>query len=276
MPRYAIGDLMLDVDIPARFSCAYALSGTLVAKEPARGVTLEISVLTLAPKDPTMRDIGARTVVARATESGVSPRVYDRPRGAVVVARIEEDAWRAGVGNRVIVATPTTPAASRAEADAELEQILASAAPAHDEFPAGDEVGFCALRPSHAPWFEQIRAELRGMIGWSHPGLVSLDALDAFWSAFVDAPPTGADMTTRVLLACAAAFGDHLCEHGFTWCVSSDRWGTALGVVAHPGTSKMLVVPESFVGKRWEARTPRFFAEAVPAIARQASEVGVA
>lgn len=69
------------------------------------------------------------------------------------------------------------------------------------------------------------------------------------------------------MIACATVgFGDLLLPLGFDWCVVCDQWGTGLGLVALRETANVVVVPESFVGKRWERREPRFVEHGLAAI----------
>ena len=46
----------------------------------------------------------------------------------------------------------------------------------------------------------------------------------------------------------------------------SDACGISLGMVALRGTANVVVVPDSFVGKRWERKEPRFVADGLGSI----------
>jgi hypothetical protein len=126
---------------------------------------------------------------------------------------------------------------------------------------------------SHDRWFEAMRLSLRAAMGWDRPGLVDLAALDDYWASLVESPALAEDIVNRALNAVAVELGDHLVASGFRWSVVRDRWGTSLAVVALPGTGNVVVVPESFVGKRWESRIDRFLDEGVQGILAHLAEV---
>ena len=265
MSRFAIGDLMIDVEVPAHFECDYTVTGALVAADRARDATVEISALTIDPKDPSTLDAGARYVMERAASKGAAHEI----RGSVVLAR-DDGSCLSGIGNKVVIATLTCPESHRPALEAELREIVGGVDAAHDSFPVpGDKLAFRALRPSHALWFRQTREGLRATVGWKGSGLIPLDRLDAFWGSFVQAPPDDASLLNRILNGIAVELGDHLVTRGFEWCICRDPWGTALAVVALPETAKMVIVPESFVTKRWDNKEPRFLEDGVRAICEQ-------
>ena len=74
----------------------------------------------------------------------------------------------------------------------------------------------------------------------------------------------------ETMIACAwVGFGDLLVHQlGFQWCMSHDEYGTDLGCVALPETAKLLIVPSSFIAKRWQRQEKRFIEHALPAIAQ--------
>ena len=70
------------------------------------------------------------------------------------------------------------------------------------------------------------------------------------------------------MISCATVgFGDLLATHGFEWMIISDEYGVSIGTVALRGTANIVVVPDSFVGKRWERKEPRFIVAALGSIA---------
>ncbi len=258
MRRIAVGDLLVDVEVPDGFEAEYSLSGSLLLGDPERGLAVELSGLTVAPKDPEVRDHCVRDVEARAASRGTSPRRFPGP---VAVLR-EDRSYLAGVGNRMLIATLSGP--EDAAFAQQVEALVGSAAAAHDPLPRqGDEVARCPLRPSHALWFDQLRAALGAELDVD--GLPPLGRLDALWLDLVAHPPEE-PLLGRKLAALAVAFGDHLVARGFQWCIAADRWGTGFAVVALPETAQLLLHPESFVGKRWEQQEDRFLEGAVGAV----------
>ena len=66
MPRIAIGDLSVDVEVPERFRCDFSTSGSLLAESEATNESFELSAITV--QGGSAVDI----VRARAAESGAT------------------------------------------------------------------------------------------------------------------------------------------------------------------------------------------------------------
>ena len=247
----ACGDLLLDVEVPENFDCSYSFTGSLWA-ESDQG-DFELSVLRFKPKVPSP-DAGFRLVLS----DGGAPAPT---RADVSLHRDDATTTRAGFGNQLIVTTHTPTLGDV------VAGILASLGPAHDPFgPGSERVQSSVLRPSHGAWFAQRRESLLGAIGW-HAELPDAAArLDAFWAGLVDAPPSDKHHLETMISCVAVGFGDLLRPFGFEWRIVCDEWGTGLGMVALPGTADVLVVPDSFVGKRWEDRVRTFVEDVLPSL----------
>lgn len=248
MPRFAIGDLTVDLEVPERFVCEYALNGALVALDKRSGAKAEISGILI-------NGDGVQAVKKRAEEHTIA--LHESAAGFASFFQPPRT-WFAGLGQHLIIATLTKP-----EAFAEFAQVLKSVAPAHDPFPADKETSVVDLRPSHTRWFEQRRTSLLDAISWSAERHDAAERLDAFWADLVENPPEDEHLLNTMLSGAAVAFGDLLKRQGFEWCVAKDPWGVSIAVVALRGTANMVVVPDSFLSKRWQAREPRFVVSAL-------------
>jgi hypothetical protein len=259
MPRFAIGDLTIDLEVPARFRCEYALNGALAGLDGSTGAGFELSALQL----------GKRSGVEAARESAKKDgKALTRESATFVAYAKTERTWIAGFGTHLVIATLKKP-----ESIPEFVDVLASIGPAHDPFPEGQAPAFSDLKPSHTRWFEQLRTSLLDTQRWSSDSGDAPRKLDAFWEELLTDTPEDEHLLNTMLNAVAVGFGDLLVKRaGFQWCVAKDPWGISIGVVALRGTANLLVVPDSFVSKRWEKREPPFIAAAVTAITEQVAK----
>lgn len=267
MPRFAVGDLLVDVDVPARFRCEYSLAGSLVALDQSTGAAFELSGLMATAKDPAAR--GTEGLVAVRERAGKEGRPLSRETPAVVVYGDGKRTWFAGFGSHLLIATVGKP-----ELVPEMIEIMASVGAAHDPFPPGEETAVCDLRPSHTRWFEQKRTSLLDANRWSPELSDAPEKLDLFWEELITDPPDEEDLLNAMLNGVAVGFGDLLVKRGgFQWCVAKDKWGVMLAVVALRGSANVIVDPQSFVAKRWERKEPKFIADAVRDIAAQVARL---
>jgi hypothetical protein len=250
--RIAVGDLLVDLEVPEDFTTTFTDSGSVLF---SRGpLAYEVSTLTLEG-DEGENSLGVQHVLHLA--------VGEVARTGEVVVATDGEAFFAGLGNRVLVATLTCPEVERLEASALLRQLLGTAAPAHDTFgPATESPQFSPLRDSQQPWLEHARASLRATLGWDADGLLPPEELDALWADLQVEPPD-AEFGEQLVSELAVAFGDHLVAAGFRWGVAKDVFGTTLAVMALEDTARVLVDPRGFVSKRWHRKEAPFFAEAL-------------
>lgn len=242
MPRIAVGDLLVDVDVPDGFKCEYSLTGSLLARSDDG--ELEISSITAAQQDGTPADFSGQR---------------ERP---------DATTYKFGYGDRLLIATHSPHLASL------TEYVLGTVGPAHDAFDEGDELQVRPLRPSIQPWLAQRRRSLKLAIEFDPKAPDAAQKLDEFWEGLFTRPPRE-DVFDVMFASAWVAFGDLLGPLGFNWCVSRDEFGTELSCIALPETAKVLIVPASFVSKRWQRRETRFVVEALAAIGdavREAAE----
>ena len=102
----------------------------------------------------------------------------------------------------------------------------------------------------------------------------SLADLDRAWAAWMAASPTEIEDINHAINCIGIPFGALLvCTGQFSWCISSDEWGTDLAVRALPDRGNVLVYPADFVSKRWESRTTYFLEDALPQIMEHVAKV---
>ncbi|MGV3625132.1 MAG: hypothetical protein ACO1OB_30205 [Archangium sp.] len=251
MPRIAIGDLTIDVDVPPRFTCEYSLNGSLIAESAGTGEIFELSAITVEG-GPT-----ADIVIDRAKTAN---RPLHEQREHFVSFFDGAHTWFAAIPGRVLVATLTQ------GSPPEFAAILSSVAPAHAPFVEGEALQLQDLRPSHTRFFEQRRNALLDNLGWSPQLRDAIPKLENFWNELLDDAPQETDLLSTMINSVAIGFGDLLCTRGFTWVIGHDAYGTTLGVVALRGTANVWVVPENFIGKRWESKERDFIGHGLDAI----------
>lgn len=251
MPRIAIGDLTLDIDVPPRFACEYTLNGSLIAESAGTGEVFELSVI----------DVNAGAIEVVTGRAVKAERPLQEKRDDFVSYFDGKKAWFAAIPQHVLVATLVR------GSPPEFASILASVAPAHAPFTRQQTIQLQDLRPSHARFFEQRRTALLDVIGWSPQLGDAVPKLEAFWNELLDDPPKEADLLSTMISGAAVAFGDLLCTRGFSWAIGHDpKHGTALGVVALRGSANVWVVPIQFVLERWQRKERDFIGAALASI----------
>lgn len=258
MPRIAIGDLTLDLDVPPRFTCEYTLNGSLIAESRGTGEVFELSVI----------DVNGGAIEVVTERAAKAERPPQEERDDFVSYFDGRKAWFAAIPEHVLVATLVR------GSPPEFAAILASVAPAHAPFTGKGAMQVEALRPSHARFFEQRRTALLDAIGWSPQLGDAVPRLEAFWRELLDAPPAELDLLSTMRSGAAVAFGDLLCTRGFSWAVGHDpAYGTALGVVALRGTANVWVVPIQFMLERWRSRERDFIGAALTSLEQRVQNV---
>lgn len=285
MHRFAVGDLLADIELPAHLQCRYETSGALLANDTSDRFAIRFSGITVQAKDPMARNLCVSSVSERATSNGAP---LERIRDDLVFCRETSagdwggeagvnDFWFVGVGNREIVVTLSYAESDRDLNTEELRALVDAAIRSirlvyPDKPRQKDQIEVFDLAESQRPWLEQHRALLRRRVhqltGYDADGLVPLSVLDEYWSRFIAAPPTDNDELNLTLNSVGVALGDHLVQvRSFEWVIISDDYGVCIGVVALRGTANVTTDPFNFVAKRWDRKEPRFLEAGVQALA---------
>jgi len=132
---------------------------------------------------------------------------------------------------------------------------------------------FEALSQAEEHWLQdQIRLAAE-FVGDAAAGLPSLQALDAAWADFIALGAASNERANAVVLCVGAAFGEHLVrQHGFSWCISTDEWGTGIAVRARPGRGDVTIFPLDYVSKRWENQEKEFLVASINPIEKTVRE----
>lgn len=254
MSRIAIGDLTIDVDVPERFRCEYTTNGSLLAECVESGESFEIGVIRVSGNS------GVELVRERALEKNVTLS----EKGIFFE---EPDTWFAGFEEHMLIVT-----VHRGETK-EIPRVLETVGPAHPPLPPGDGRVVTSLSPSHATFFKQRRDAMRENFGWTPRQHDAISRLDTVWRWLLEEPPPDENVLHTFLSGIAVSFGDLLCQRGFSWGLASDAHGLTIGVYALQGSANIWVVPDDFLGKRWEHREADFFGYAVEAMAAQVEKL---
>lgn len=292
MPRHAVGDLLVDLEVPGGLEWIYDDDGVLAGEDPEQRWLVEISGLTLTSKDPTVADHGLRSVLASAKEAGVAARRpspelawFKHPAPAQPGDGRRCEHWSAGLGTRCVVVSLSYGAEPGPELDAVRAQVEAALPTLRGVVPphraVGEQTLFFELSPSHDLWFEVRRGDLAALVKAVLParvtdGLPPPDVLDEVWDDFLASEPD-ADEAALIINVLGIALGDHLVRaRSFAWVILSGAWGTGLGVVAMRGTANVITDPFNFVAQRWERKERRFLADGLRAICRHVDQAKTA
>lgn len=289
MPRHAVGDLLVDLEVPTGLEWIYDDDGVLSGADPSRRWLVEIGGLTIAAKDPAVTDAGLRSVLAGAKEAGAtvhrpSPELawfkHPGPERSGDGRHCEH--WTIGLGARHVLVTLSHDAEDGPELEALRAQVEAALPTLRGLVPPHRVVGeqrlFFELSPSHDLWFETRRADLAAMVKAVLPdrvtdGLPPAEVLDDLWEDFLASEPDDEE-ASQVINVLGVALGDHLARaRSFGWVILSDAWGTGLAVVALQGTANVVTDPFNFVAKRWDRKEPRFLAHGLRAICQRFDQV---
>ena len=132
------------------------------------------------------------------------------------------------------------------------------------------------LTPEEHEWIsEQIAAAklfVAQTTGKEQNELPSPEDLDqAFGSWLKTHDPAEANSVVNCV---GVAFGQHLVNTtSLEWVIATDEYGTELAAYGLPGNGDILVYPQNFVTKRYEARESGFIVESVNKIQKQVADV---
>lgn len=291
MPRVAVGDLLMDLELPPRFRCSYEESGALLAVDTSDRFALRISGITVRGKTPTDRNLCIKSVSEAAGKLGLPIQTV---ADSLIFYRDSKQAhwddgpgvnefWFVGWGNRELVVTLSYLESDRLHLDlgdlrGTAEEAIRSVRLTFPERPRdGDKPDIFDLAASQRLWLDHHRSDMarrvRKLTGYDGDGPIPLTVLDDFWSRFIAAPPSNNNAVNAILNGVGVVLGDHLVQaKSFEWAIVSDSYGVCLAVVALRGTSNINTDPFNFVTKRWERKESKFLADGFRAICRFADD----
>ena len=104
--------------------------------------------------------------------------------------------------------------------------------------------------------------------------LPSPEDLDQAFNAWLHSTSHDASDVNLVINCVGVAFGQHLVDSTpLEWIIASDEYGTELALYGLPGQGDILVYPQNFVVKRYEANVGTFIVESVNQIRSDVSSV---
>jgi hypothetical protein len=289
--RIAVGDLLVDLELPDSFHRDYEEAGAMVAWDDSDRFALRISGITIRGKNPQDRNLCGRTVEADAAEKGRPAVRLAENLGYYSFSESStwdegpacNDYWFVGFGNRRLILTLSYLEGDRPQLDLTalhgmVEQAIRSIALNYPDEPRqNDELRIYDLADSQKPWLDYHRRELvcrvQRELGYDGDLLIPLHVLDEFWGRFIAAPPESNDTLNAILNGVGVALGDHLVQaKQFEWIILSDSYGISIALVALRGTANMSTDPFNFVAKRWDRRESEFLVSGFRALCDTADE----
>lgn len=289
--RIAVGDLLIDLELPDHLKRGYEESGAMVAWDDSNKFTLRVSGITVQCKDPQARNLCGRDVESDAAENGRPAVRISEILGYYSYSEAStwhegpacNDYWFVGFGNRRLVLTLSYLEADRTSLDlvclhSIAEQAIRSVALNYPEEPRQhDKLQIYDLAESQKLWLDCHRRELvrrvQRELGYDGDSPIPLKILDEFWDRFIAASPESNDAVNAILNDVGVALGDHLVRaKQFEWIILSDSYGVGIAVVALRGTANMSTDPFNFVVKRWDRKESPFLAAGFQALCETADE----
>jgi hypothetical protein len=104
--------------------------------------------------------------------------------------------------------------------------------------------------------------------------LPSPENLDQAFNAWLHSTSHDQSDANSVINCVGVAFGQHLVDStSLEWVIATDEYGTELALYGLPGHGDILLYPQNFVAKRYEANVGVFIAESLNQIRLDASSV---
>ncbi len=289
--RIAVGDLLIDLELPTAFKRDYEENGALVVWDDANLFELRISGITVRGKDTKDRNLCGRDVEADAAKEGQRAIRISESLGYYSYSEASNwdtgparnEYWIVGFGNRRLVVTLAYLETNRTALDlvglrSTIEQSISSVAMNYpDEARDGDELLVYDLAASQQEWLAHHRRELARRVqrehGYEGESPIPVSVLDEYWGRFIARPPIENEAVNSVLNSVGVALGDHLvrAKH-FEWVILSDAYGVGIAVVALRGTANLSTDPFSFVAKRWDRKETPFLVAGFNALCDTADE----
>jgi hypothetical protein len=134
------------------------------------------------------------------------------------------------------------------------------------------------LTPAEMEWIGQqlkdAKAFVQRVLGKESEDLPSADDLDRAINTWMHSPNDDSSDANAVINCIGVAFGQHLANTSpLEWVIASDDYGTELALYAFPGQGDVLVYPQNFVAKRYEAAEGPFIVKSLHQIRQDVSDV---
>ena len=98
--------------------------------------------------------------------------------------------------------------------------------------------------------------------------------LDQAFNAWLHSTSHDPSAANSIVNCVGVAFGQHLVDSTpLEWVIASDEYGTELALYGLPGQGDILVYPQNFVAKRYEANVGIFIVESINKIRSDVSSV---
>ena len=111
-------------------------------------------------------------------------------------------------------------------------------------------------------------------IGENATELPSPEKLDQAFDAWLNSVSHEPAEANFIINCVGTAFGQHLVNTTpLRWVIATDDYGTELAIYGLPGVGDILVYPQKFVAKRYEAKVGTFIVESIKQIQREVSKV---
>lgn len=134
------------------------------------------------------------------------------------------------------------------------------------------------LTPAEQDWISQQIGVANEFVGKATDGdstdLPSPEELDQAFNSWLNSVSHDPADANSVINCVGIAFGQHLVNTTpLQWVIATDNYGTELALYGLPGNGDVLVYPQIFVAKRYEARVGTFIVESIKQIQRDVNKV---
>jgi hypothetical protein len=134
------------------------------------------------------------------------------------------------------------------------------------------------LTPAEQDWIsQQIEAAkefVSETLGEGINDLPSPQDLDRAFDAWLNSPSHDPADANFVVNCVGIAFGQHLVNSTpLKWVIATDGYGTELAIYGFEGTGDVLVYPQNFVAKSYEAKSGIFIVESIKQMQADVSKI---
>lgn len=134
------------------------------------------------------------------------------------------------------------------------------------------------LTAAENDWISQQIAAARNFVGEAigedSTDLPSPEDLDQAFNSWLNSVSHDPADANSVINCVGIAFGQHLVNTTpLQWVIATDDYGTELALYGLPGNGDVLVYPQNFVAKRYEAKVGTFIVESIKQIQTDVNKV---